>query len=72
MQQGGEIAENLYRLYDYMNYRLVDANMEKDLSGIIEVRDLLSTLREAWVEVVKKENGHHSRQQGNAGLNLKG
>ncbi|MCB1136818.1 MAG: flagellar export chaperone FliS [Chlamydiia bacterium] len=72
MELGGEIAENLYRLYDYMNYRLVDANMEKDLKGLHEVKELLSTLREAWIEVVKKETTSSSPGRSAMGLNLKG
>ncbi|MEB3198109.1 MAG: flagellar export chaperone FliS [Candidatus Sericytochromatia bacterium] len=51
----GEIANNLYRLYDYMNWRLVQSNIRRDVAGVREIISLLRELREAWVEVVKTQ-----------------
>ena len=53
MEAGGDIANNLFRLYDYMNWRLVQANVKRDAAGLKEVVSLLRDLREAWVEAVK-------------------
>lgn len=72
MEQGGDIAKNLYRLYEYMNYRLVDANMSKDIQGVQEIRELIATLRDAWVDVVKQENGASQSPRSSVGLNLQG
>ena len=47
-QQGGELAENLDALYDYMLRRLYEANRDNDVSSIREVLDLLRTLQDAW------------------------
>ena len=47
-QNGGELAENLDALYDYMLRRLYEANRDNDAAGIREVLDLLRTLQEAW------------------------
>src|SRR5690554_2095441 len=44
----GDIARNLYRLYDYMYHRLVDANIKKDAELLSEVQLLLSELRDTW------------------------
>src|ERR1700680_3182331 len=41
MKQGGELAQNLGRIYEYMNFRLVDANMRKDAEPAREVQTLL-------------------------------
>jgi flagellar secretion chaperone FliS len=45
---GGELAQNLSSLYDYMVMRLVDANLKNDTTGLDEVVRLLTELTEAW------------------------
>lgn len=44
----GDIAFNLFRLYDYMHYRLVHANLHKDPQPVEEVLRLLKELLPAW------------------------
>lgn len=51
---GGETAQNLMRLYDFMYYRLVDANVHKDAIRVVAVREMLQELRNTWVEVIDK------------------
>jgi len=51
---GGEIAENLDALYDYMSRRLLQANIKNDISIIEEIHGLMSNLREAWVAIGEK------------------
>lgn len=48
---GGEIAQNLDSLYDYMARRLLAASLRNDASGIAEVGTLLSTIRTAWEQI---------------------
>jgi flagellar protein FliS len=43
-----EISKSLYSLYDYMKYRLVEANIHKDKEQIDEVIGMLTELRETW------------------------
>lgn len=50
-EQGGEIAQNLYDLYEYMKERLTLANLKNDLDIFDEVRNLLTELRNAWAEL---------------------
>ncbi|NVM75449.1 flagellar protein FliS [Duganella sp. SG902] len=45
---GGEIAEGLDALYEYMSARLLTANLNNDPSIIEEVQRLLTELRDAW------------------------
>jgi len=45
---GGELAQNLSSLYDYMVMRLVDANLKNDIAVLDEVARLLTELNEAW------------------------
>ncbi len=48
MEQGGEIAANLRRLYEYMSLRLVKANLDNDAAGLDEVASLLRNIKEGW------------------------
>lgn len=45
---GGEIAENLDALYEYISARLLKANLTNDPAILEEAHALLSELREAW------------------------
>jgi flagellar protein FliS len=45
---GGELAQNLSALYDYMNQRLLVANLKNDVAALDEVSCLLTELKGAW------------------------
>lgn len=59
-EQGGEIAENLDRLYEYMGLKLVEANLHNDVECLDEVSNLLGTIKEGWdgIEEYAKNNAH--------------
>lgn len=44
----GEIADNLGELYDYMQRRLLHANLKDDVAALDEVAELLREIRDAW------------------------
>ncbi|MDW7674420.1 MAG: flagellar export chaperone FliS [Bacillota bacterium] len=48
-----EISNNLYALYDFMNNRLIEANIKKESKMIDEVEGMLVELRDTWKEVIK-------------------
>jgi flagellar protein FliS len=48
VEQGGEVCENLGRLYDYCADRLYRAGIDLDPSIVDEVTGLLTTLRRGW------------------------
>ncbi|TXI29894.1 MAG: flagellar export chaperone FliS [Aquipseudomonas alcaligenes] len=48
LNQGGEIAANLDRLYDYMVSRLVEANISNEPALLDEVAGLLRNIKTAW------------------------
>ena len=51
LEAGGEIAQNLDDLYDYMTRRLARANVENNTDLLDEVASLLRTIKGAWDEV---------------------
>jgi flagellar secretion chaperone FliS len=51
VEAGGEIGKNLYDLYDYMNQRLLIANLKNDTVILDEISGLLSELKGAWESI---------------------
>jgi flagellar secretion chaperone FliS len=47
-EDGGEVAANLDRLYEYMTLRLLDVHKEKRAEPLDEVRGLLGTIKSGW------------------------
>jgi flagellar protein FliS len=54
LERGGDVAKNLWSLYDYMNRRLVEANLRKDVVPAREIQGLLRELLAAWEAAVKQ------------------
>ena len=50
---GGELAQNLSDLYDYMTNRLLIANRDNRPEVVVEVTELLRQLRDAWKQIEK-------------------
>jgi len=50
-KKGGDIATNLDDLYNYMQTRLLDANLRNDETSIDEVISLLNEIRSGWVTI---------------------
>ena len=48
MDTGGEIAENLRKLYLFMNQRLSEANIKRDPQMIREIIGLMEELNHSW------------------------
>lgn len=52
-EQGGQIAQNLYALYDFMITQLLEANIKKDPQLIVTVEDLMTDLLHTWQQIIK-------------------
>jgi len=48
-----EISKSMMALYEYMNTRLVEANIRNDISIIEEVEGLVTEFRDTWKEVIR-------------------
>jgi len=57
IKKGGEIASNLYSLYDYMLEKLLEANLKKNKLAVEEVQKLLEELRDSWKVAIKNTGG---------------
>ena len=64
-EKGGEIATNLYSLYDFMNRQLIEANVNKDVEKIEVVEDMMMELLDSWKQIAggnKKKNKEEEPQ----------
>ena len=48
-----EISKQMLPLYEYMNHRLVEANIQSDVTLIEEVEGLVTEFRDTWKEVLR-------------------
>lgn len=51
---GGELAQNLKMLYEYMSQCLLEANLKNNVSKLDEVSSLLRDMKGAWDEIGSK------------------
>ena len=49
-----EVSDNLMKLYDYINNRLIEANSKKDCEILDEVLSLTTEMRDTWVDAIKQ------------------
>ena len=49
-----EIAHQLLPLYNYVYDRLVEANMKSDVKQLDEAKNIITELRDAWAQAMKK------------------
>lgn len=59
----GKISEDLYALYDYMKYRLMDASRDMDVAPLDEVAQLFITIKSAWDSIPQAERMQALAQQ---------
>ena len=48
------VAQDFENMYSYIDRRLVEANMGKDIEILKEVNEHLHAIRDNWIEVMKK------------------
>ena len=61
-----EISKQMLPLYEYMNHRLVEANIQNDVAIIEEGDGLVTEFRDTWKEVIRI-NRQQQFGQGNSG-----
>ena len=53
-EKGGDVADKLMQLYEYMYQLLVDANIKKEAANIKTVCGMLEELKQTWEEALIK------------------
>jgi flagellar secretion chaperone FliS len=53
LKQGYEVSESLLSLYDFMKFRLIEANIQKNLDILEEVEGYAVELTETWSAAMK-------------------
>ncbi|HEY3060876.1 MAG TPA: flagellar export chaperone FliS [Chloroflexota bacterium] len=54
LERGGAIADQLVSIYEYLNHRLIEANLRKDAEPAREVERYLRDLLPAWEEAARQ------------------
>ncbi|MBU1707392.1 flagellar export chaperone FliS [bacterium] len=54
MERGGDIANSLFSMYNYMTDQITRANFANDPAQLEPVKESLATLRKGWQEVIDK------------------
>lgn len=62
MEEGGEIASNLARLYDFCSTTLTGANMTSDTAKIESVNRIIAELKGGW-EAISERNRQPEQPQ---------
>lgn len=55
LKAGGDLAEKLDALYEYMSHRLLVANLKNEMETLDEVAGLLNELKDAWIQIDPKQ-----------------
>lgn len=61
-----EVSKNMMSLYDYMNRRLIDANIKNDTAILEEVEGLVTDFRDTWKQVIQVNRQKQYSQGGMA------
>jgi len=60
MEAGGDLANNLYSLYQYMAQELFKASFKNDADTIQNIQSMLKDIRESWEKIPL--NMHHMQK----------
>jgi len=63
VDKGGELANQLRRLYDYFDRLLLESNLRKDPAGITEVISRITVLRDAWAQMLSQQGDSTDTQR---------
>ncbi len=66
----GDISQRLFSIYMYINRRLSEANIKKDIEPLLEVKKYLIQLKNAWEEANKKVQNENLSTANKGGINI--
>ena len=50
----GELAKQIFKIYEFINYKVGQANLKKDIKELEEVIPFIEDVRNMWYEVYEK------------------
>lgn len=56
-----EISQNLYQLYDYIEYKLVQGNIKKSKADLEDAKTIITDMRDTWFQAMKQVKGQQQR-----------
>lgn len=59
---GGELAEQLEQLYNFMERNLINANMNNDARALDEVTEVLQSIKSGWDQIPEEEKQKYASQ----------
>ncbi|HKU68662.1 MAG TPA: flagellar export chaperone FliS, partial [Candidatus Baltobacteraceae bacterium] len=62
MEVGGEVARNLFRVYEFWHHELVMANMQKDPVRVERLLPSFKDYRQMWAQAVTEFKGMQREQ----------
>ena len=57
-EKGGEVARNLYALYNFLTRHILEADLKKDINALAEVIAMTAELKSAWEGIL---NGNSTK-----------
>ena len=63
LDKGGQFAETMRALYGYIDRRLQESNLHKEISGVVECLQRITVLRDAWREMMGQPQGQSGELQ---------
>jgi flagellar secretion chaperone FliS len=59
-----EISKNMMTLYDFINRRLIDANVKNDVKALEEAEELIVEFRDTWKQLIQVNRQKQHAGQG--------
>ena len=69
-ERGGDIANNLFNLYNCFNRELLDANTKQNTEKALAVRNFMAELRASWSNISGKTQYENTEER--IGVNIAG
>lgn len=66
LNMGLEVSRNMMSLYEYINHRLIEANIKNDELILQEVENLVMDFRDTWKQVIQLNRQRQHNQGGMA------
>jgi flagellar secretion chaperone FliS len=66
LNMDAEVSKNILSLYDYLNRRLIEANVQNDVSILDEVEEFVVDFRDTWKQVIQANRQRSAGQGGQA------